>query len=511
MIRYIKLKEHKGIVALYLKDLGHINIFCGRNNSGKTSILEALILDGKHAVGKKVEDLDWLCTLFQSEAKRYTTPSPVVSNNWFRSYMENVIRKEEVWYEDETAKIAYNMVESHKNYPGLSGYGDKLFDFDVLFESFFKKTVEWYRPVLIPPKRVLQARTNINLNEQRGPDGAGMVNLLFYLKNQDLESPEYRTFEKIYETFRRLTDYRFNIIPDKENQLTLEFTKDGSKWFSADVCGLGLSDILVMISVILAYDSTFICIEEPESHVHAQYQRRLLQFLTEVKSKQFVLTTHSGVFLDSSYTDKIFYTTCEQEVVISDETSRSSIIRALGHSVADNLVADALVLTEGPKDVPVISEILRWLQIEERYNIKYWHLGGDVMSELDLSVLAERNLVFAIVDLDPGSSVQRTRFLRNCKKYQITCCKLKRYSIENYFTIDAIRKVFPNQIPQALKELDPLKPVDEQIGFKKKNKSIKSKNRMIIQNMSLDDLKNTDLLEFLSDIKKKIATSTSYA
>lgn len=42
MFESLKLKEHKGITEVKLARLGHINVFCGKNNSGKTSLLEAI-------------------------------------------------------------------------------------------------------------------------------------------------------------------------------------------------------------------------------------------------------------------------------------------------------------------------------------------------------------------------------------------------------------------------------------------------------------------------------------
>ena len=156
-----------------------------------------------------------------------------------------------------------------------------------------------------------------------------------------------------------------------------------------------------------------------------------------------------------------------------------------------------------------MQEVFIWLGLYEKYNIKYWPLGGDIMSGLDLSVFSERNQVFAIVDADPGSSTQRTRFIRKCNSNQIPCYQLKRYSIENYFAIKAIRKIFPNQIPRSITQLDPNKSVDEQIGFKDKNKSIKAKNRYIIKEMNLSDLEGTDLLEYLRDIANKLQSSSN--
>ena len=192
-------------------------------------------------------------------------------------------------------------------------------------------------------------------------------------------------------------------------------------------------------------------------------------------------------------------------VELTDETSKSEILYNLGYSVSDNFVSDVLVLTEGPSDIPIISTICQWLGFGDKFNIKYWPLGGDIMSELDLSVFAEKNKVIALVDNDPGSSVIRTRFMANCKAHQIWCMRLERYAIENYFTLDALKNFYQQDFPHELAELKPDQTVDLQMGFVKdgqKTRSVKSHNHQIIKLMSLSDIENTDLQSFCLKIKE---------
>ena len=255
---------------------------------------------------------------------------------------------------------------------------------------------------------------------------------------------------------------------------------------------------LIMITFIIDSDCTLMLIEEPEIHLHPEIQKKFLYFIKTIKSKQFILSTHSNIFLDPSIVDKIFYVYFTNNTMISDETSKSEILYNIGYSVADNLVADLVVLTEGPTDIPVLNAILDWMGLKEKYNVRFWPLGGDIMAQLDLSIFTERNNVFALIDSDPGSSVVRTRFERNCREHGILCHRLERYSLENYFTIDAIRSAVPN-IPEKITEILPDKNINEQIGCEDLN--IKSKNSKIIKFMSLDDIENTDLFLFFNEIK----------
>lgn len=71
--------------------------------------------------------------------------------------------------------------------------------------------------------------------------------------------------------------------------------------------GLGTSNIMSMVCELLlhreaetAKKSSFLLIEEPEAHIHAQRQLKLIQSLeneAESKSQQIIMTTHSPLLL----------------------------------------------------------------------------------------------------------------------------------------------------------------------------------------------------------------------
>jgi AAA15 family ATPase/GTPase len=508
MLKYIKIKNHKALKEAQLSEVGNINIICGKNNSGKTTILEALIDDKCYSLGKAVDDIEWMMSLFQQQAKRYTTPDPVFSIEWFRKFINNQIENKSVWYSNEIAQIINILRQSQKEDQHIGNYSNDTFNFEIILNKYFEKTIANYKPILIPPKRQLEYIAQINLNSVITPSGRGILNKLFYLKNQDLESEEYKIYKNIYDIFYNISGSRFNIVPNTNNEILILYYTN-KLWIPASDSGLGLSDLLIIISVLNIFPENVCLLEEPENHLHAEYQKRLLNYFSQIKSKQFFISTHSHILLDSNLVDKIYYCTNDGEIRLSDQTSKSEIIKSLGYSVTENLVADAIILLEGPTDIPVIQEMLNWVGVNSEHNIKYWPLCGDVMSSLDLSVFKERNNIFALIDSDPGSHVQRTRFIVKCNQNEIYCKKLERYSIENYFSLSAIKKEFPKQIPSSITVLAPNESVDSQIGFKLKEKTIKSKNYNIVKNMKLSDIEGTDLHIFLFDIKKYLTSDNS--
>jgi len=506
MNKYIRLRNHKILKQVYLSNLGNINIICGKNNSGKTTVLEALCDENCIGLGKPItiDDIDWIVTLFEPQAKRYSKPNPANALRWLRQYLTSLESENSIWYSDDLEEIKRSLLASQKSDQYLRSHAPNTYSYDEMLNKFFEKSRSNFVPILIPPKRYLSDQVKINLEEELTPTGEGIVNKLFYLKNQDLESTDYDIYMRIYETFTLITNSKFNIVPNRNNEINLLFKTDDN-WIPAKDCGLGLSDVLIIVSLLEILKNTVILIEEPENHLHAEYQRRLLKYFSSLKECQIFITTHSAVFLNPEIVDKILYCSNEGEIKLSDHTSKSEIISSLGYSVTENLTADLIILLEGPSDIPVIKEMLRWKGIDDLFSIKYWPLGGDIMASLDLSIFSESKCVYALVDSDPGSSVTRTRFIKNCRDLEIKCRKLERYSIENYFPIGSIRKAFPKQIPASIKEIKPDESVDKQIGFKDKNKTIKIRNDAIVKSMVKEDIAGTDLAQALNEMQELIS------
>ncbi len=89
----------------------------------------------------------------------------------------------------------------------------------------------------------------------------------------------------------------------------------------------------------------------------------------------------------------------------------------------------------------------------------------------------------------------------HCESIGIECFRLNRYALENYFSLKALKKVFKAQISKDIIELKPNEKLENQIHINVKNNS-----REIVREMSMEDIKSTDLYEFLlriQDILKK--------
>jgi hypothetical protein len=229
-------------------------------------------------------------------------------------------------------------------------------------------------------------------------------------------------------------------------------------------------------------------------------QRRLLAYLKDAPGIQVFSATHSNVFLDNTFVDRAFLTEYSDRILVRDATSKAQVLDDLGYSIADNLVADVLVLCEGPTDVVILKEMLMKTGVLGRYLIKFLILGGDNMNQIDLSVFAERSNTIALVDKDPCSGRVRRQFADKCDEHGIPVRVLQRYAIENYYTLRALRQVFGERVPADLEKLDHRKKLESQLGF-----NVKRSARDVAREMDLSELEGTDLYDFLREIEELAA------
>jgi hypothetical protein len=495
MFEHLRVFNIKGLKECTLLDLGKINVICGRNNSGKSTLLEGINDINHSAYGKKFGE-ETVAQVYEMTFNSMGWGDPNSHlNRPYLDLLKRVLGADRIWYSNE-ADVFTGEVE--RKYRESGKFGRWAFGGGAVnkaYKSLFPKT---YRTVLLPPKRYLELARHIETAQAVSPDGRGILNYLFYAKNQPESSEDRGIYERISDAFTQISSgYGFDIFTGKDNQIGLSFSYKNQPWIKAGDCGLGLQDLIAILYFSLHPQYDVVLIEEPESHVHPDMQRRLLHSLKEETSKQFFLTTHSNVFLNSAFVDKVFFTYFDASVKVDDATSRASILHDIGYGVTDNLVSDLVILVEGPLDIPVLEEFLIKWGLFSSHDIKTWPLGGDIMNQLDLSVFAQSYSIIALVDNDPGSEKTRKKFMENCEQHNIPVHRLERYSIENYFSLRALREVFGPQIPSLITEIDPNKKLEDQIEM-----DVKKNNRRIARKMTLDEIEGTDLHIFFEKVEE---------
>lgn len=486
MIQNVKIPGIKALKETTLLGLGKINVICGKNNSGKTTLLEGL--HASRIIGMPLDESAQR-VIFQQLASlttRYHSHTRETIEQRILRALYEAAQAHDLWFANERdsyVQSAFKTIDISEATHGLKAGWEQLFKDEP--------------SILLPAKRELELIQQVNSDQELLPSGKGILNALFFRKNQDTVSELNKNYQEMSKAFTEVSSgYTFDVFFVRTNQVSLRFSYNDQSFIDAKDCGLGLQDLLVMLFFAMHPDYRTLMIEEPESHLHPEIQKKLLFFLRNSTDKQVFLTTHSNVFLNNAFVDRVLFTSFDNSVVIDDATSRASILDDLGYSVTDNLVSDIVILVEGPSDVPVVEEFLIKLGLYESYDTKLWPLGGDIMDQLDLSVLAQSYSLIALLDNDPGSDRIRKRFIENCEANGIPVFRLQRYSIENYFPLRVLKEEFGSQIPSHVSEIRPEIKLEDQIGL-----SVKKSNRKLAKSMTLDEIKGTDLEVFFTRVR----------
>lgn len=218
------------------------------------------------------------------------------------------------------------------------------------------------------------------------------------------------------------------IESSNENQMYLEF-EFGRTSHSSSGAGDGFINIFNIVDAL--YDSNeddVIVIDEPEVSLHPDLQRKLFELLIEYsKDKQIIISTHSPYFVNwglfSTYS-KIIRLRKEEEIINSyelSETSKSNIRKLLKDNHNVHLLSltanevfflnDNIILVEGQDDVIGYKKIFKCKKVFFNASFFGWGLGGAGNAKSVLGILKDLGYkkVFTIFDGNKKSSISNLK------------------------------------------------------------------------------------------------------
>lgn len=278
-----------------------------------------------------------------------------------------------------------------------------------LLRDYFSGIV-WYEPYrsLVTP--------NLAMNEKElNAEGSNIIPVLRNISADD--SWEYvRVSRYIRQTVPNIEK---NSSPMEEGNPTLKFHERGLDT-PLDLINMstGTQQITTLITGINTVGNhKLVLIEEPEAHVHASAQRKMLDLIRSKENLQFIITTHSTIFTgcDDICSTILLGKKDGLTYVKSVDYNEFQLVRKmLGHRNADLFYDECVVFVEGESE-------------DIFYPILFDHLGYDL-----------KNLGIKIINVKGKD---------NFLKIEKTLEYLKNTDIITYIIADGNRKL-SNKIPE---------------------------------------------------------------
>ena len=372
-----------------------INVIIGRNNSGKSHLLDLVeaLCDGP------LEKRGWQyrCRGVLDEASlriRFpeSTSGGRLGKNYWRDHGQRFVNVESTWETDINGNFLGAPI-----FPGSFQAGSPFGEEstrerlsvieDTVRDKTHQLTGKSFRR-LLADRDIATEPSAVSLS--LGPDGGGASNIVRRFINTSNEQypseiVQRDLLEAVCTIFGR--DGHFSEIQIKEhdenadgaaNHWEIYLGEDKKGLIPLSRSGSGLKTVLLVLLNLLVVPkiegkerSQFaFAFEELENNLHPALLRRLLRYLEEYAVKEgsdIFITTHSSTALDffgASESAQIIHVTHDDEaaraVTVSAHFDRLGVIAELGARPSDLLQANGVIWVEGPSDRIYLD---RWIQL----------------------------------------------------------------------------------------------------------------------------------------------------
>ncbi|MBI1333241.1 MAG: AAA family ATPase [Armatimonadetes bacterium] len=470
-------------VGTYRKALRVVDgftILVGPNNSGKTRLLR-LLFETKavvHSISTLRPALD-----------------PLINDQYAKNLVSSCLTNYEQQSRSSTGDITLDIQAGRILFQNITSGGDNIAD--VVRGALglaFCEGANWY---MISSNRRPVFTETIHNSRRPVSENAIFVTERLYDALNEIQEGDYKSVERFRATVSQVCeiDDILGGIENKENMICRVVLSSGEKQQNLDQMGHGIKQAILLLALDTFCDGAFILVDEPESNMHPRLLTRILDHLKDSKRNYYIFATHSNILLRQEYSASLYAVKWQGEnIELSELKDRNHALDVLGYSSIDNVLADVLILVEGPTDVLAVRAILdRHFSGRKSKYYAILHMGGDAMRHFACRDLSGRfETIFVILDGEDNATAKSAR--SDFKKLNKDILQsdhifqLSRYALENYWSETAMMSKFAKDIPPGT-----VFPVEGSLSsIKIPSKRMKSLNRELALATSWSELESTD-------------------
>ncbi|MBM2816695.1 MAG: hypothetical protein HW421_3457 [Ignavibacteria bacterium] len=331
MITKINIRNFKKLENVSF-ELGNPVVLIGPNNSGKTTILQALSLWdigmrkwSEKRKDKKANPKSKRTGVAINRKDLFSLPIPDSKLMWFKQHVREMdtssgtkktsnvkieIKVEGILnYRNWKSFLEFDFSNSESIYCRPLNFGNSVSENEIIDDISYNERIAYLQPMSgLALEEDKLTPGSIDVRVGMGKTADVLRNIIFQLINPERSGSNNGLSEQNWDKLKRHIKSKFLIeinkpefLPDT-GLISMNYFENGIK-YDLSSGGRGFHQTLLLLSYLYSYPGRIILIDEPDAHLEVIRQREIYNLLVEVakeQSSQLIMASHSEVVLQQA-------------------------------------------------------------------------------------------------------------------------------------------------------------------------------------------------------------------